>query len=124
MNSNNMNSNNMNSNNMNSNNMNSNNMNSNNMNSNNMNSDNNINSGNKSESEKRFRNPGKNTISSIIGGYKSAVTKHAHRLGIEFEWQSRFHDHIIRNDAEYQRINDYIENNPQKWNDDKFYKNE
>ena len=117
-------SNNMNSNNMNSNNMNSNNMNSNNMNSNNMNSDNNINSGNKSESEKRFRNPGKNTISSIIGGYKSAVTKHAHRLGIKFEWQSRFHDHIIRNDAEYQRINDYIENNPQKWNDDKFYKNE
>ena len=89
-----------------------------------MNSDNNINSGNKSESEKRFRNPGKNTISSIIGGYKSAVTKHAHRLGIEFEWQSRFHDHIIRNDAEYQRINDYIENNPLKWNDDKFYKNE
>ena len=103
----------------------SNNINSNNINSNNnMNSDNNINSGNKSESEKRFRNPGKNTISSIIGGYKSAVTKHAHRLGIEFEWQSRFHDHIIRNDAEYQRINDYIENNPQKWNDDKFYKNE
>ena len=103
----------------------SNNINSNNINSNNnMNSNNNINSGNKSESEKRFRNPGKNTISSIIGGYKSAVTKHAHRLGIEFEWQSRFHDHIIRNDAEYQRINDYIENNPLKWNDDKFYKNE
>ena len=122
----NMDSNNMDSNNMNSNKMNpDNNMNSNNMNSNNnMNSDNNINSGNKSESEKRFRNPGKNTISSIIGGYKSAVTKHAHRLGIEFEWQSRFHDHIIRNDAEYQRINDYIENNPLKWNDDKFYKNE
>lgn len=79
---------------------------------------------NKSESHLRFRNPGKNTISSIIGGYKSAVSKHAHRLGIEFDWQSRFHDHIIRNDAEYQRINDYIENNPQKWDDDKFYKNE
>ncbi|WCM42537.1 transposase [Flavobacterium sp. CBA20B-1] len=74
-----------------------------------------------SESQKRFRNPGKNTASSIIGGYKSAVTKHANRLGLEFGWQTRFHDHIIRNDAEYQRINDYIENNPKNWNDDKFY---
>ena len=32
-----------------------------------------------SESQKRFRNQGKNTISSIIGSYKSAVTKHANR---------------------------------------------
>lgn len=74
-----------------------------------------------SESQKRFRNPGKNTVSSIIGGYKSAVSKHANRLGFDFAWQSRFHDHIIRNDDEYQRINDYIENNPQKWNDDELY---
>lgn len=73
-----------------------------------------------SESQKRFRNPGKNTASTIIGGYKSAVTKHANRLEIEFAWQSRFHDHIIRDNDEYQRINDYIENNVQNWNDDKF----
>ncbi len=31
--------------------------------------------------QKRFQNQGKNTVSSIIGGYKSAVTKHARRLG-------------------------------------------
>jgi len=43
------------------------------------------------------------------------VTRHANRLGLEFAWQPRFHDHIIQNDAEYQRINDYIENNPLKW---------
>lgn len=66
------------------------------------------------------RNIGKNSVSSIIGGYKSAVTKHANRLGLDFGWQSRFHDHIIRNDGEYQRINDYIENNPKKWDADKF----
>ncbi|WP_338869054.1 transposase [Spirosoma sp. SC4-14] len=69
----------------------------------------------------RFQNQGKNTVSSIIGGYKSAVTKHAHRLGFDFGWQARFHDHIIRNDAEYQRINDYIEQNPERWDGDKFY---
>jgi len=73
-----------------------------------------------SPSQKRFRNPGKNTVSSIIGGYKSAVSRHAHRLGIPMAWQSRFHDHIIRDDAEYQRINDYIESNPKNWCRDKF----
>jgi len=71
--------------------------------------------------QNRFQNIGKNTISSIIGSYKSAVTKHANRLGFENGWQSRFHDHIIRNDAEYQRISDYINNNPANWSDDKFY---
>ncbi|UFH57956.1 transposase [Spirosoma sp. KNUC1025] len=72
-------------------------------------------------SSQRFQNQGKNTVSSIIGGYKSAVTKHAHRLGFDFGWQARLHDHIIRNDAEYQRINDYIEQNPARWDADKFY---
>ncbi len=52
----------------------------------------------------RFQNQGKNTISSIVGGYKSAVTKHARRLGFDFYWQSRFHDHIIRNEKSYLRI--------------------
>jgi REP element-mobilizing transposase RayT len=65
----------------------------------------------------RFQNQGKNTVSSLVGSYKSAVTRHANRLGLEFAWQPRFHDHIIRNDIEYQRINDYIENNPFNWND-------
>ena len=40
----------------------------------------------------RFQNIGKNTISSIVGSYKSAVTKYAHRLEYEFNWQSRFYD--------------------------------
>jgi len=48
-----------------------------------------------SPSQKRFRNPGKNTVSSIIGGYKSAVSRHANRLGIPRAWQSRFHDHHL-----------------------------
>lgn len=69
----------------------------------------------------RYQNIGKNTVSSIMGSYKSAVTKHANRLELENGWQSRFHDHIIRNDSEYQRISDYIITNPDNWKDDKFY---
>lgn len=65
--------------------------------------------------------PKSGSVSTIIRSNKSAVTKHANRLALENGWQSRFHDHIIRNDAEYQRISDYIINNPVNWKDDKFY---
>ncbi|MFN8344393.1 MAG: transposase [Spirosomataceae bacterium] len=71
--------------------------------------------------QQRYQNQGLNTVSSIIGSYKSAVTKHCNRLGLEFAWQTRFHDHIIRNDASFQRISEYIKNNPANWKDDKFY---
>ncbi len=74
-----------------------------------------------SPGQKRFQNKGKNTISSIVGSYKSAVTKHCNRLGFDFKWQPRFHDHIIRDDKSYLQIQDYIRNNPQNWDKDKFY---
>ena len=69
----------------------------------------------------RFQNIGKDSISSIIGSYKSAVTKHACRLGYDFAWQSRFYDHIIRDDKSFLKIQSYIVENPLKWKDDKFY---
>jgi putative transposase len=59
-------------------------------------------------------------VSSIIGSYKSAVTKHAHRLGYEYEWQERFHDIIIRDEESYINIVNYIKNNPARWDEDKF----
>jgi len=68
--------------------------------------------------------PKANSISSIIRSYKSAVTKHAHRLGYEFEWQARFYDHIIRNEASLNQIQQYVINNPKSWKDDKFYFND
>lgn len=76
---------------------------------------------NKIIGHQRFQNQGKNSLSSIVGGYKSAVSKHTKRLGFDFAWQSRFYDHIIKDDQSFQRISDYIINNPLKWNEDKFY---
>lgn len=64
------------------------------------------------------------SISSFVAGFKSAVTKQVNEYRNspkEAVWQSRFHDHIIRNDEEYQRICDYIVNNPANWESDKFY---
>lgn len=74
--------------------------------------------------QQRFQNQGKNTISSIIGSYKSAVTKHCNRLGFEFAWQPRFHDHIIRDAQSFENIQNYIASNPMNWGNDKFYGNE
>lgn len=68
--------------------------------------------------------PKSNSIATIIRSYKSAVTKHANRLKLQNGWQTRFHDHIIRNEIEYQRITDYIINNPAKWQEDKFFEKE
>ncbi len=75
----------------------------------------------KTPGQKRFQNQGKNTISSIVGSYKSEVTKHAHRLGYNFEWQSRFWDNIVRDQEFYDNLLAYIKNNPAKWEDDKFH---
>ncbi|MDP1621807.1 MAG: hypothetical protein Q8M08_05670 [Bacteroidales bacterium] len=85
-----------------------------------------IDSNNKTIGSKRFRNPGKNNISSVIGSFKSICTKTIHKQfpEINFAWQPRFHDHIVRNNLEYRRIQQYIIDNPIHWNKDKFYCNE
>jgi REP element-mobilizing transposase RayT len=69
----------------------------------------------------RQRNPGKRTVSTIMGSYKGAITKHCNRLNLEFDWQRLFHDHIIRNQTEYDFIKNYIDNNVQNWKEDRFY---
>jgi len=65
--------------------------------------------------------PESDSISTIIRSYKSAVTKHANRLGLENGWHPRFHDTIIRDDRAYQKISNYIVANPENWKGDKFH---
>ena len=60
-------------------------------------------------------------LASILRGFKSAVTTFAVKNNIEFGWQERFHDHIIRDEESYQKIRNYIINNPSNWKTDKFY---
>ncbi len=72
-----------------------------------------------SKSKNKFGSQSKN-LASINRGIKSAVTTYARKNNIDFGWQSRYYDHIIRDDDEYQRIKNYIINNPKNWNEDKF----
>lgn len=64
--------------------------------------------------------PKSNSIAAIIRSYKSAVTRHANRLGFENGWQTRFYDSIIRNPEERRYISIYIQNNPKKWQKDSY----
>lgn len=62
-------------------------------------------------------------LGNIIGGYKSGVSRVV-RQEIDFKsslWQPRFHDHIIRNDADLNRILEYVQTNPARWKADTFY---
>ncbi len=60
-------------------------------------------------------------LSRIILWYKGRTTFETRKTKADFAWQSRFHDHIIRNEQDYQRIAEYINHNPAKWVSDKFY---
>jgi len=64
-----------------------------------------------------------NNLASIVGGFKSACTSRIHKTGTtNFAWQSRFHDHIIRNEKSLNKIREYIIHNPIKWKHDKYFK--
>ncbi len=62
------------------------------------------------------------TLGTIINQFKSISTKRIRRAGVTaFAWQPRFYDHIVRNENALSRIRTYIQNNPQKWEYDKYY---
>ncbi len=58
------------------------------------------------------------SLSSIVKLLKWNVTKFAQKNDILFMWQRSFHDHIIRNEQEYNRIKYYIQTNPQNRDND------
>ena len=60
------------------------------------------------------------TISTVVRHMKGFATRSiGHRV-----FQKSFHDRIIRDDAEYDMIWDYIDTNPLRWELDCFYTEE
>ncbi|HIQ58612.1 MAG TPA: transposase [Candidatus Merdivicinus intestinavium] len=67
------------------------------------------------------------TISTVMAWFKYQATKEINALdGISGRrvFQRSFHDHIIRNRAEYEKIWLYIDQNPLTWEQDCFYPDE
>jgi len=66
------------------------------------------------------------SLSSLVAGFKSATTKRINLLrnspGIPI-WQRNYHEHIIRSQLSMQNIQQYIQNNPVLWKQDRFHPN-
>ncbi len=60
------------------------------------------------------------TVSRVVQQLKGVVTK---QIG-HCIWQKLFHDHVIRNEKDYSKIWEYIDNNPARWQEDCFYEKE
>lgn len=61
-------------------------------------------------------------LNQIIAQYKSGVTRWIRKCMPDVAvWQKSYHDHVIRNQAAYEKIWLYIEANPKNWDQDCFY---
>ena len=55
-----------------------------------------------------FISPKSGSISVVVRSYKSAVTKHVHRLDSNFSWQHGFYDTIICTTGQLSRIRNIL----------------
>ena len=69
----------------------------------------------------QFGKPTSDSIPTIIRLFKSVTTKRVNALrgtpGIPI-WQRNYHEHIIRDESELNRIREYVINNPAGWDKD------
>jgi len=76
----------------------------------------------RNQAEKLNNNPKTKSISELVGAYKTTSSKKIHLYGNnEFLWERSFYDHVIRNEKSYLEIYEYISENPQRWELDKFH---
>jgi REP element-mobilizing transposase RayT len=61
-------------------------------------------------------------ISRIVRWYKGRCSFEMRKIHADFNWQSRFYDHVIRDSRAFDTIQNYIEENPSKWKKDTFHK--
>jgi putative transposase len=70
----------------------------------------------------QFQRPVAGSIPTMIRSYKASVTyriqKELNRTGI---WQKNYYEHVIRSDAECDRIHSYIQSNIENWLEDETY---
>ena len=64
--------------------------------------------------------PQSQNLASIVRGFKSGVKSYTTKNNLEFAWQPRYYDHIIRDYESLERIRKYIQLNPNRWLDDEY----
>ena len=58
------------------------------------------------------------TVSTVVGQMKRWASRQA-GFGL---WQKSYHEHVIRNEDDYRQIREYIDTNPAKWAEDRYYR--
>ena len=67
------------------------------------------------------RPPQPRPTDALIPKLLSSMKRYTNKLAGFNMWQNGYHDHIIRDDADYQRVWQYIDKNPEKWAEDRYY---
>ena len=70
------------------------------------------------------RNVNHSALGAIVGSFKSVATKKIHQIkGFENRpaWQRNYYEHVIRDEADFKNIVDYIAANPVNWERDPEY---
>lgn len=75
------------------------------------------------EQRHRFQKIIPRSLGSIVRGYKIGVTKwfRTTYCDTQMVWQRNYHEHIIRDEADLERIREYVINNPKNWQTDQFF---
>ena len=63
--------------------------------------------------------PQSQNLATVLRGYKAGVKKYATMHQIDFTWQARYYDRVVRSEKELQNIRQYIFNNPARWETEK-----
>ncbi|MCI0520367.1 MAG: transposase [Chloroflexi bacterium] len=69
--------------------------------------------------------PPPGSLGAMMAQFKSRATKQIWALPNQAQfpvWQRNYYEHIIRDEADWQRIEDYIRANPARWADDCFHR--
>lgn len=74
----------------------------------------------------KFGQPVSGSLPTIIRSFKSAVTREWRVRSANPDvriWQRNYYERVIRNDRELTRLRSYIQQNPLRWEEDKYYGN-
>ncbi len=65
--------------------------------------------------------PARGSLGAVVGSYKAAVSRTINKLRVGAGtdlWQPNYYEHVIRHDVARERIREYIETNPLRWEHD------
>lgn len=73
---------------------------------------------------REFGKPVARSLSTIVRAFKASVTRQINRMPNRPDhpiWQRNYYDHVIRDEPDLNRIREYVQSNPARWEMDSLY---